>query len=398
MIIKTNIREAVQSLATSKQRTVLALIGIIIGIGSVIAMVSIGRIVQEEALRQFKEMGTDIVTIRKDGAGGGAGGNKKEAILEMKEVKAIPANCPSILQVAPMAFHGGDLTCAGKKVNTATIIGVTQSFADLNKLKIANGRFLSDFDEYSNFCVLGNGAYEKMRTLVKGDVIGSSLRMGDRLFTVIGYLEKMAPSSIRPFEPNDTLYIHISTVMRLKNSNDVSAVISRVRPDISHKLVQKEVTDYFSTRTKITGISVQSPEDIIAQMEKQMRMFTLLLGAIGSISLIVGGVGVMNVMLVSVTERRKEIGIRRALGARQSDIRGQFLIESVILSMIGGLFGIFLGVGGSYIASLIAKWHFTISLGAIALGFGVSSVVGIFFGFYPARQASRLDPIIALRS
>jgi len=129
-----------------------------------------------------------------------------------------------------------------------------------------------------------------------------------------------------------------------------------------------------------------------------MQMFTLLLGAIGSISLIVGGVGVMNVILVSVTERRREIGIRRALGARRGDIRGQFLIESLILSMVGGLFGILVGVGASRLIAHFAKWQFSLSLGAILLGVGVSSAVGIFFGFYPARQASLLDPIVALKS
>ena len=143
---------------------------------------------------------------------------------------------------------------------------------------------------------------------------------------------------------------------------------------------------------------MMSAEELIERMEKQMKLFTLLLGAVGSISLIVGGVGVMNVMLVSVTERRREIGIRRALGAKRGGIQSQFLIESMILSIIGGIFGIGLGVAASYVIAHFSKWEFLISYPAILLGFGVSSVVGIFFGFYPAHQAARLDPIAALRS
>ncbi len=395
MMIKTNIREAVRSLSSSKQRTILALIGIVIGIGSVIAMISIGRIVQEEALRQFKEMGTDIVTIRRDA---GVDSKVKDVILDLKEAMTIPVNCPSILEVAPMLIHGGEVSYAGKKLSAATIIGVTEKFTELNKLKVIKGRFLSDLDQFGHFCVLGSGAYEKIQGLLKEDCIGAKIKTNNQIFTIIGVLDKAPPSSMRPFDPNDTFFFHISTVMRMKNNYDVPMIIARVSSTVSHKAAQKEVSDYFLSHTRITGISVQSPEDIIAQMEKQMRMFTLLLGAIGSISLIVGGVGVMNVMLVSVTERRKEIGIRRALGARQMDIRGQFLIEAMILSMIGGLLGIILGVGGSFIAAIIAKWHFTISYAAILMGFGVSSVIGIFFGYYPASQASRLDPIIALRS
>ena len=172
----------------------------------------------------------------------------------------------------------------------------------------------------------------------------------------------------------------------------------RVSNGVTNQAARDQVLNYFRSKTKSSSVKVTSPEEIIAQMEKQMQMFTLLLGAIGSISLIVGGVGVMNVMLVSVTERRREIGIRRALGAKRGDIRGQFLIESIILSLIGGFFGIIFGVGASRVISYFAHWHFALSIGAILLGVGVSNAVGIFFGYYPARQASLLDPIVALKS
>jgi putative ABC transport system permease protein len=175
-------------------------------------------------------------------------------------------------------------------------------------------------------------------------------------------------------------------------------MIARTGPGVHYSDAEREILDYLGKQTRTPEWKVFSAEELIERMEKQMRLFTLLLGAVGSISLIVGGVGVMNIMLVSVSERRKEIGIRRALGARRGDIQSQFLIESVILSLLGGIIGIALGVTSSYVIASFSKWQFLISYAAILLGFGVSSAVGVFFGFYPARQASRLDPITALRT
>ena len=397
MILKTNITEAVRSLASAKQRTVLALIGIVIGIGSVIAMVSVGKIVQGEALRQFMELGTDLLTVEK-GQGARTQQGKKLRVVPLKlaEVLAIPEKCLSISVAAPsVSAWGGDISHSGKKLPRVSVLGVTESFAEINKLKVKEGRFISDMDEQSHYCVIGNDVRKELLKSNSGDIIGRQIRFGDAVLTVIGSLEEVAPGGMRRFEPNETLYIHLTTALRVVRDPDIS-ITARVRPGITNTVAKEQVQAYFATLKK--EMRVSSPEEIIAQMEKQMQMFTLLLGAIGSISLIVGGVGVMNVMLVSVTERRREIGIRRALGARRGDIKGQFLIESIILSLVGGLCGIVIGVGVARIIAHFAKWQFLLSGGAILLGVGVATAVGIFFGFYPARQASLLDPIVALRS
>ena len=399
MIVASNLIEAARSLLSSKQRTILALIGIIIGIGSVIAMVSVGRIVQDEALRQFKEMGTDILTIEKQFDGQtGPGGSTANSRLKLADILAVPSACPGIAVVAPSVRGSGEASYNGKKLERASAIGVTASFMDINKLTIREGRFLSDLDEQSRYCVVGSQVAAQLTQSGARQVLGTKIRIGDNLLTVIGVTSEVQSGGMRRFEPNDTICIHITSAMRMFNSAEISSTMARVSGNTPNNTAQNQVLAYFASRMKGQPVKVTSPEEIIAQMEKQMQMFTLLLGAIGSISLIVGGVGVMNVMLVSVTERRREIGIRRALGAKRSDIRSQFLIESVILSLIGGLFGIIVGVGASWLIAYFAKWQFALSLGAILLGVGVSTAVGIFFGYYPARQASLLDPIVALKS
>ncbi len=190
----------------------------------------------------------------------------------------------------------------------------------------------------------------------------------------------------------------ISTVLRLSPNNTVRTVMARLEPHVSAREATEEIRGHFASLPAARQVRVMSPEQVIEHMERQSRMFTLLLGAIGSISLIVGGVGVMNVMLVSVSERRREIGIRRALGAQKKDIQWQFLIESVLLSLVGGFLGIVLGVGGSYLFAHYSGWQFELIHGALVLGVGVSVAVGIFFGYYPARQAAALNPIQALRA
>ena len=276
-------------------------------------------------------------------------------------------------------------------------MGVTESFLAINKLRVKSGRFLSDLDEQSQFCVVGNGVGREMQRLGAAGAVGERIRVGDNIFTVIGVIKDVPEGGMRRFDANTSVFVHITSVLRMSKDAEINTVTARVSPGYTNDSARKQVLTFFATKTKTPSVRVTSPEEVIAQMEKQMQMFTLLLGAIGSISLIVGGVGVMNVMLVSVTERRREIGIRRALGAKRGDIKGQFLIESIILSMIGGLIGIVVGVGAARIISHFAHWQFMVSVSAILLGVGVSTAVGVFFGFYPARKAARLDPIEALR-
>ncbi len=378
---------------TAKQRSILALIGIVIGIGSVISMISVGVIVQNEALRQFKEMGTDILTVNKDHD---QERRENQKGLALSEILALKASCPDIGALAPYITIHEDMSFRGSR-DSIPAIGATESFKDIFKLSMTGGRFISDLDMKMPYCVISDHVAEFMKEQGIENPVGEELRYAGRFFTVVGVVQKVAEGGIRPFAINEGIIIPLTTAMRMPNRPEMVTITARIAHAGSRDAARDQLERYFLERAPKLKLRITSAEELIRNMQKQMQMFTLLLGAIGSISLVVGGVGVMNVMLVSVSERKAEIGIRRALGAQRADIQSQFLIESLVLSLVGGLIGIGLGVGASYVFCRFSNWEFVISGTAIALGVGVSATVGIFFGYYPARQAARLNPIEALR-
>ena len=392
MTIKADLKEAVFSLWFSKQRTLLAIIGITIGIGSVIGMVSIGKIIQKEAMKQFLAMGTDLLTLTRFSQNS----RDSDRIL-IQDVNTMELAIPSVKELAPNIQAQGQPTYKGKNIERGSVIGVTQPFIDINKLEIVEGRSLSDLDRLSFYAVVGHSVAKFMKKHGKKDLIGEKIKIGDRLFSVIGVLENSTNENLN-FEPNHSILTHLTTQIRLDKNLEIQNIKIRIDPNAEHQNEIKKIQEYFLNKKSISDIEVRSPQELIKQMDEQMELYTMLLGAIGSISLIVGGVGVMNVMLVSVTERKKEIGVRRALGAKRRNIKAQFLIESTALSMLGGAAGIILGIAVAYFVAQYGKWEFVISEFAIILGFGVSSMVGMFFGYYPASQAAKLDPIVALRS
>ena len=380
---------------SAKQRTILALIGIVIGIGSVIGMVSVGTIVQNEALKQFKDMGIDIISVSQESGRQEQRGFSSE--FNMKDIFELKQFSSSIIEVAPFVSSSAQMGTAGKETHVQ-LFGVTASFFDLNKLTVRKGRIISDLDKDRYFCVIGAEIEQNLRKLGHTDVLGRQFLFGDRIYTVIGIMDPISEGGgLRPSGVNKSVITHISTGMRAFSNASLNKFLARMGGQDSVE-IKSVIAGYFSKRAKGMMVEVRTAEELIAQMQKQMRLFTLLLGAIGSISLLVGGVGVMNVMLISVTERRKEIGIRRALGAHQGDIMSQFIVESVALCVVGGVIGILLGMAVSYVFAYFSNWQFLVSKAAILLGFGVATAVGVFFGYYPARQAAKSDPIAALRS
>ncbi|MCX5809511.1 MAG: ABC transporter permease [Proteobacteria bacterium] len=392
MMLRININEALESLSSAKQRTVLALIGIIIGIGSVIGMISIGEIVKNQALKQFEDMGINIITVSKD-----YDSPNKMVTFPLSGTLALGKHVPGIASVAPYIVSGTQFS-HGSKNAFIDMLGVTQSFFDICKLTVREGRLISDLDSYRYFCIIGSDFADSLQKSGTKNVLGSDFKFGKRIYTVIGVINKVSEGGgMLPGGLNKGVITHITTASRSFEERGINTFLARLKKIQPVPVLQRELNHYFGAKQRGLTIKVSTAEQLIEGMGKQMRLFTLLLGAIGSISLIVGGVGVMNVMLVSVTERRKEIGIRRALGAQQSDIQSQFIIESVTLCLAGGIIGILLGITVSYIFAYFAKWDFIVSYAAILLGVGVSTAVGVFSGFYPAREAARVDPITALR-
>ena len=231
------------------------------------------------------------------------------------------------------------------------------------------------------------------------EVVGDILEIDERLFTVVGVLADTPETYALPFQlqANNSVFVPITTVRRVDPSIEIGLIVARAAANVHHADAVRDVQAYFGGRTRGLALRVTSAEQLIEQMESQLGLMTLLLGAVGSISLIVGGIGVMNIMLISVAERRREIGIRRALGATRGDIQGQFLIEAMILTLCGGLAGIVVGTWATYGVCRFTGWESFLSPTSIIIGVGVSFVVGVFFGFQPAYQASRLDPIVALQ-
>jgi putative ABC transport system permease protein len=395
MIIKANLKEAIISLLSSKQRTFLALLGIVIGIGSVIAMISVGKFVQNEALSQFEDMGTDIIQLRvRDSQ---LSRQKKPKNISFKDIRELPEQCPDISSFAPFISVFGALKIKGKAKNIQAL-GVTESFYDVFKLTLNEGRFISDLDNRMHFCVLSEKIADSLKESGINKLVGTRILFMNQFYTILGVVEKVPMGNMRPYEINEGILLPVNTVSRLPNNHGINEITLRMHPMGNNIKAIEQLTNFFKAKFPKRQTRITSAEELINNMRKQQQMFSLLLAAIGSISLVVGGIGVMNVMLVAVSERKKEIGIRRALGATKMDIQFQFLIESIILCFIGGIIGIGIGIGGSYFIAKNFEWQFSISWTAILIGFFVSTIIGIFFGFFPARQASKLHPIEALRA
>ena len=397
-VLATNLREAVRSLRGARLRTLLGLVSIMIGIASVIAMISTGEIAKSQSRKQFQALGTDILTIVKS-APTGTAVPKHRRTIGLEDALALADALSTVSVTAPQTASQSVFRYGGKHAGRGTMQGVSAVFAPVNKLRIAEGRFVSDMDTERYFAVVGKDVAAAMHRIGARRIIGETLQIDDRLFTVVGALEEAMENYSLPFQvkANQSVFVPISTVRRMNPQEEIRMIVARAAPGIHHSDAVRDIQAYFATRNKGLHLRVVTAEQLIAQMQSQLGLMTLLLGAVGSISLIVGGIGVMNIMLISVSERRREIGVRRALGATRWNIQGQFLTEAMILTIAGGLIGILVGTGATYGICLFTGWDFFLSFTAAIAGFGVSTIIGLFFGFQPAYQASRLDPIAALQ-
>lgn len=388
---RANLLEACAGLLAAKQRTGLALIGIVVGVASVSSMISVGTIARDEAARQFRELGTDILNIRLR-ARERRGDRVRVKLADAERIVSLPG----IAAAAPYTKGAAQVVLGGTTNALAEIVGATAGFADLNRLTLAEGRFVSRLDRGQHFCTVGAGIADMLRKGARGALVGRSVRVGGTVFTIVGVLAPVATGQ-RSFDVNRAVVIPIDLSARVMPDKTLRDIMARTSPDTDYREATKQIEGYFRLRMPEAAVQVRSAEELIEQLHRQMRLYTLLLGAVGGISLLVGGVGVMNVMLVAVAERKGEIGLRRAVGARRRDIQMQFLVESTLLSLAGGVMGAALAVAATWGICRFTGWVFTVSADGAILGTAVAAGAGIFFGFYPAYQAARLNPVAALR-
>ncbi|MCP4487768.1 MAG: FtsX-like permease family protein [Gammaproteobacteria bacterium] len=388
MSITMYLREAAISLYNNKQRSILALIGIVIGIGSVIAMVSIGQIIQHEARKEFSTLGTNVISTEVDSYDVPLLRNSK--IYQQMDKKL---SCIEI--VASYAYSG--FSIPNKSDADISLIGTQANFFKLIKLKLEAGRFISNFDHQQPFVVLGS-EIAKLLELSNNpkSIIGQYLTISDTQVQVIGILKPYRALQSFWLEPNNTIFSPIDFVLEQGQDLSVNNAIIRSKHDPDG--CAKSIHSFMLRRIPDLDINITTATELIEQMRKQSEMFILLLTFTGCISLVIGGVGIMNIMLMSVNERRQEIGIRRALGAKQNDIRVQFLVESLLLTLIGGAIGLLLCLLTVYLVADYYAWDFFMSWTTITIGAGISIFIGLVSGFLPAHQAARLDPIQCLQA
>lgn len=396
MLLRQHFKESLLNLTAAKLRTFLAMLGILVGTASIVAMVSSGELATQQALRQFKTLGTNLLSLNismQPTAGTGANQLK----LDLADLYRLKQASSNIGQLAPYTVGYNAVTFAGKNLN-ATIVGVTNALQPIIRIKMATGRFISDLDNYQFYAVVGFAIAKQLKSQIFGKLIGRQIRIGEDIFTIVGVTKHWPENGFFYQNINNAILLPIKTSMLISKYSRINNIVFYLKDDKKIAPVKTAITKYFRDLSPSYKLFFRSAQQIVTSMKKQSEIFTLMLGFIGSISLIVAGIGVMNIMLVSVIERRREIGIRKAIGAKRKDIQLMFLIEAVSLSLCGGVFGVVVGLIASYIIALISKWQFMFLLLPPSIGFAVSVFIGVFFGFYPALKASKLDPIQTLRS
>ncbi len=398
-------QEAVRTLSVNKLRTGLAMLGIIIGIGSVIALVSLGQGSQKAVQNQIQSLGANLLTVIPGNTRGGfvQGGAGSATTLTLDDANAIASSprITTVTAVSPEYQRRAQVTTGSKNTNTQ-IVGATAAYTGVHKISVASGTFISERDnqQIAKVAVVG----PQVVTDLFGDgaqAIGQNIRIQGQAFRIIGVTVSKGGAGFN--NQDDIVYIPLSTAQKvLFGTTSLSTISVEAKSEQVMTAAEDEIGYLLLDRHKISGpanadFSMFSQNDILNTASSITGTFTALLSGIAAISLIVGGIGIMNIMLVTVTERTREIGLRKALGAKKKNIIAQFLIESVILTFVGGTIGMIIGILSSLGISKLIGLPFTVSLGSIGLAVGVSGAIGILFGWYPAKKASDLQPIEALR-
>ena len=404
--IPSTFRISFRALRVNKMRSALTMLGIIIGVGSVITMLAVGAGASSKISEFISSIGGNILmvlpgTTTSSGVRMGAG---TQSTLTLSDAEAIKKDCPAAQDVAPVL--GGVAQVAYGNQNWSTgVTGTTPDMLSGRDWKLSSGRPFTDQDVKgaTKVCLLGQTVVDYL--FGDTDPVGQVVRIKRIPFIVLGVLERKGQSPSGQ-DQDDTIFVPITAAQKILFGTAfpgmVRIIYVKARSEQDLPLAEDQITELLRQRHRIgprqeNNFTVRNLTQILQASEQSAKLMTMLLGAIASVSLLVGGIGIMNIMLVSVTERTREIGIRMAVGAKTWDIRLQFIIEALTLSLIGGVAGVALGLSGSEILSALAGWPTAVSVLSIVLAFTFSGIVGIFFGFYPAYKASLLNPIDALR-
>ena len=408
MKILSAIRIALRALRVNRLRSALTMLGIIIGVAAVIAMVAVGSGATARIQEQIEAIGSNLIVVIPGSltSNGIRLGSGVVVTLSEDDAKTIAVECPSVAVVAPTVRGGAQVTFGNN--NWATSVqGTTPDYLTIRDQPVVQGSpfTVDDVNSASKVALLGRTVVQNL--FGDADPVGQSIRIKNVPFTVDGVLSPKGQSPSGQ-DQDDLILVPISTAKRQvvgasqANAGAVASIMVQAIGPGAMDQAQREVEALLRQRHRLQpgqddDFTIRNLSDVFAAQETSARVMSILLGAIASVSLIVGGIGIMNIMLVSVTERTREIGLRLAIGAKTRDILSQFLVEAVTLSILGGVAGIVIGIGSSILISYFAQWNTLVSATAILLAFAFSGLVGVFFGYYPARKAALLDPIEALR-
>jgi putative ABC transport system permease protein len=400
MMISETFRVALDAVRANKLRSLLTTLGVVIGIAAVITMVALGEGAQRSVEARLATLGANVVTVR-PGQSFFGGVGRGQAPLKVTDAEALLENPQHIRAVAP-ELEGRQQVEYGTENANLSVVGTWPSYFELNNFAIAAGRVFSDTEERGRrrVAVLGALAGEALGVPSMA-LLGESIRVRGVTFEVIGVLAEKGSQGFS--NPDDNVYIPLGTAqLRVMGTDNIRAIAVQAVDTAAMEPAMVEIDRVLRREHRLSpgeeaDFNVRDQASLLTTMQETTRTFSFLLAGIATISLLVGGIGIMNIMLVSVTERTREIGLRKSLGARRRDILLQFLIEAMVLCLAGGAIGLATGIGGSLVLRRLAGWNVAVAPESALLAFGFSAAVGVFFGLWPARRAASLDPIEALR-